>query len=74
MGYNDRSNEQIVVLKEGGPAIKVRTVRRKAEGERWSATAIKDVVATADTPNPKDDSQKDPRGERNTRGLDYGAS
>ena len=32
VGYNDRSNEHIVVLKEGGPAIKVRTVRPKAEG------------------------------------------
>ena len=74
VGYNDRSNEHIVVLKEGGPAIKVRTVRPKAEGERWSAIAIKDIVATPDMPNPKDDSQKDPRSERNTRGLDFGAS
>ena len=74
MGYFDRSNEHIVVLKEGGPAIKVRTVRPKAEGERWSAIAIKDIVATPDMPNPKDDSQKDPRSERNTRGLDFGAS
>ena len=60
-------------FKEGGPAIKVRTVRPKAEGERWSAIAIKDIVATPDMPNPKDDSQKDPRSERNTRGLDFGA-
>ena len=29
VGYNDRSNEHIVVLKEGGPAIKVRTVSQK---------------------------------------------
>ena len=74
VGYNDRSNEHIVVLKEGGPAIEVRTGRPKAEGERWSAIAIKDIVATPDMPNPKDDSQKDPRSERNTRGLDFGAS
>ena len=74
VGYNDRNNEYIVVLKEGGPAIKVRTVRPKTEGERWSAIAIKDIVATPDMPNPKDDSQKDPRSERNTRGLDSGAS
>ena len=73
VGYNDRSNEHIVVLKEGDPAIKVRTARPKAEGERWSAIAIKDIVATPDMPNPKDDSQKDPRSERNTRGLDSGA-
>ena len=59
-------------MKEGGPALKVKTVRPKAEGERWSAIAIKDIVATPDMPNPKDDSQKDPRSERNTRGLDSG--
>ena len=47
-------------MKDGGPAIKVRTVRPEAEGERWSATAIKDIAATPDIPNPKDDSQKDP--------------
>ena len=74
VGYNDRSNEHIVVLKEGRPAIKVRTVRPRAEGERWSAIAIKDIVATPDMPNPKDDSQKDPRSKRITRGLDFGAS
>ena len=31
-------------------------------------------MATPDAPNPKDESQKDPRSERNTRGLDFGAS
>ena len=40
VGYNDRSNKHIVVLKEGGTAIKVRTVRPRAEGERCSATAM----------------------------------
>ena len=74
VGCNERSNEYIVVLKEGGPAIKVRTVGPKAEGERWSAIAIKGIVATPDMPNPKDDSQKHPRSERNTRSLDFGAS
>ena len=70
--FHDATWVGIVVLKEGGPAIKVR--RPKAEGERWSAIAIKDILATPDMPNPKDDSQKDPRSERNTRGLDFGAS
>ena len=74
VGYNDRSNDHIVVLKEGGPAIRVRTVRPKAEGERWSPIAIKDIVATPDMYNPKDDSQKDPRSGRGTRGLDFCAS
>ena len=34
----------------------------------------RDILATPDMPNPKDDSQKDTRSERNTRGLDFGAS
>ena len=63
-----------MVLKDGGPAVKVRTVRPKAEGDRWSAIAIKEIVATPDAPNPKDESQKDLRSERNTRGLDFGAT
>ena len=63
VGFNDRSNEHIVVLKEDDPAIKAR-----------SAIAIKDIVATPDMPNKKNDSQKDPRSEHNTRGLDFGAS
>ena len=50
-----------MVLKEGGPAIKVRTVRPRAGGERWSAIAIKDIAATPDMPNPKDESQKGPQ-------------
>ena len=74
VGYNDRSNEHIVVLKNGGPAIKVRTVRPRSEGDRWSVGAIKEVVATLDAPNPKDESQTDLRSERNTKGLDFGVS
>ena len=50
------------------------TVSPKAERERWSSIAIKDIVGTPDMPNPKDDSQEDTRSERNTRGLDCGAS
>ena len=34
VGDNDGSNEHIVVLTEGGPTIKVRTVRPRAEGGR----------------------------------------
>ena len=63
-----------MVLKEDGAAINVRTVRSKAEGERWSAIAIKDIVAKPDMLNRKDDTQEDSRSERNTRGLDFGAS
>ena len=44
LGYNGRSNEQTVLLKEGGPAIKVRTVRPTAEGEEDpGANAIREA-------------------------------
>ena len=74
VGYNDRSNADIVVMRDGGPAINVRTVRPRSEGDRWSASAIREVVATPDAPNPQDESHTDPRSERHTRGLDFGAS
>ena len=32
VGFDDRTNEHIVVLKDGGPALKVRTVKPRAEG------------------------------------------
>ena len=34
-GFNARSNEHIVVLKDGGPALKARTVKPKSASERW---------------------------------------
>ena len=73
VGYSTRSNEHIVVLKDGGPAINVRTLRSRLEGERWSAEAVEAIRATPDIPNPRDHNQKEPRPERETRGLDFGA-
>ena len=69
LGFDDRSHEHIVVLTGGVPAIKVRTVRPKAESERWSAEEITAIVATLDAPNPKDPQQERPCAERDTRGL-----
>ena len=73
VGYSARSNEHIVVLAKGGPAIKVRTAKAVAEGRRWDSTAIEEIVATPDAPNPKGPQQQEPRGERHTWGLDFGA-
>ena len=33
VGYSSRSNEHLVILKEGGPAIRVRTAKPMAEGK-----------------------------------------
>ena len=37
VGYETRSNEHLVVLAGGGPAIRVRTVRPRSESERCNA-------------------------------------
>ena len=53
----------------GGPAIRVRTVIRRPESERWCAKAIEDIRARPRTPNPKDESQKEVEPESRTEGV-----
>ena len=55
VGFNGRSNEHIVVLSEGGPAIKVRTVRPRPESERWKAGDIDAIMGTPWEPSPAGD-------------------
>ena len=55
-------------------AIKVSTAKSRPPSERWTGKAIRSVIATPDTPNPKDPSQLDPRSERETSGLDFGVT
>ena len=57
-------------MRPTGIAIKVRTLRSRPESERWSADAINDVVATPDAPNPKDPTQRAPKGARETKGTE----
>ena len=54
VGYDDKSNEHIIVVKDGGPAIRVRSVRPRPESQRWNSKAIEDIIATPDKPNPAD--------------------
>ena len=72
IGATSRSGEHVVALQDGGAAIKVRTVKRRPEDERWSAQAIKDIVASPKAPNPKDKNQGEIRPERLTKGADPG--
>ena len=64
----------MVILKDKGPAIEVRTVKPRASSDRWSSTAIEDIIATPDMPNPKDENQHELKSERNTKGLNFGVS
>ena len=71
MGFNSRSNEHIIVLPGGGPAMRVRTVRARPSSERWNARANAKIIATPQRPNPNTE-QKFVEAERNTSGIQFG--
>ena len=70
VGFEDKSSEHIVVVANGGPALRVRTVKARPDSERWSSKAISNIKATVTTPNPKDDEQDAPMPERETMGME----
>ena len=53
VGFCTRSGEHIVVLKDGGPALRVRTVRPVSTSLRWGKDAVFAVKATPVCPNPR---------------------
>ena len=69
VGASRSTNEHIVVLPEGGAAIRCRTIRRKPSENRWDKKAIEDIVAGPRNPNPKDWSQFKPESESATKGI-----
>ena len=73
VGFCSRTNEHLVAYQDGGPVVRVRTVRARPSAERWNAKAIEEVKATPEKPNPKNDKQSIIEAERNTEGLDFGA-
>ena len=52
--------------------IRVRTVIRKPDFEKWSEAEIKKIEATPRQPNPRYKDQKEPNSVRETKGLDIG--
>ena len=73
LGLTAKANEHLVALPGGGPVIRVRTVKRRSEDERWNAERVLEVKATPRRPNPKDESQQKLQPERLTVGVDLGA-
>ena len=63
------SNEHLVVMAKGGPAIKVRTIMRKPEKDRWCSDAIQGICATPREPKHTDKTQTRPNSERDTEGI-----
>ena len=54
VGIAKKSNEHIVVLEAGGPAIRCRTIKRRPVDARWSAEHIVAIKATPRIPNPRE--------------------
>ena len=54
VGIAKKSNEHIVVLEEGGPAIRCRTVKRNLANMRWDADKVAAIKASPRVPNPKE--------------------
>ena len=54
-----RSNEHIVVLEQGGQAIRCRSVTRRPEVNKWDAESIRSNVASPRVPNPEGPSRPD---------------
>ena len=58
VGVAKQSNEHIVVLLEGGQAIRCRTVKRRPLDSRWDGEAVSEIKATPRRPNPKEPNEK----------------
>ena len=54
VGIAKRSNEHIIVIEGGGPAIRCRTIKRRPMSDRWQADKVAEIKATPRRPNPKD--------------------
>ncbi len=74
LGVHPKTHEHKVVMLKGGPAIKVRTILRRPDSEKWSAEDIMEIIATPKVPNPKDTDQDEPQHIRETKGLDIGGT
>ena len=72
VGMDARTNEHVVALRDGGAAIRVRTVLRRPKSDRWNPDAIREVRATPRMPNPKDRDQQEAMPERLTRKVELG--
>ena len=53
-GVARRSNEHIVVLEQGGQAIRCRWVKRRPEVNKWDAEKIRNIVASPRMPPAED--------------------
>ena len=64
VGTVAKTGEHKVALPDGGAAIKVRTIKRVMEKDRWRQDKIEEIRATPRTPKPAYNSQRGVKSER----------
>ena len=64
VGFAKMSNEHIVILEDGGHAVRCRTIKRRPKDARWDGKTISGIVATPRKPNS---SEPDKKGDRDGR-------
>ena len=53
LGVHDRTNEHLVAIEDGGPALRVRTVRRRPAADKWDRDAVLAIAATPRQPETR---------------------
>ena len=61
-----------MAVMDGGPIIRVRTIIRVPDSDKWNADQIMKLVATSRRPNPGDKDQEEANNIRDTKGIDLG--
>ena len=70
VGIDAKTNEHVVVIGEGGAAIRVRTVVRRPVSDRWNVDAVKAMQASPRVPNPENLRQANVMPERLTKKIE----
>ena len=72
VGVDAKTNEHVVVIGEGGAAIRVRIVLRRPASDRWNVDAVKAIQASPRVPNPENLRQAKVMPERLTKKIEVG--
>ena len=59
---------------DGGPVIRIRTVMRVPDSDKWNAEQIMKLVAIPKQTNPRDKDQEEANNIRGTNGIDLGGA
>ena len=70
VGIDAKTNEHVVVIGEGGAAIRVGTVVRRPISDRWNVDAVKAMQASPRVPNPENLRQANVMPERLTKKIE----